>query len=122
MHKAQVVECYALCAPDGPSTPFAFPTIFWLDLIRVLVMLGGLVLIVLTPRLVMDADALGQKSRLLGQGFFALIVIGTEVDHIGDAAHYRLVLTVFGVFCMLFGVWRMRGEVPPRERPEHRTR
>lgn len=79
-------------------------------------MLMGMLLIVVTPRLVMDAEALGQKCRLAGHGVFALIVVGTEVDHIGDYAHYRLFLSFLGISLLLFGVWRMRREVPPRTR------
>jgi hypothetical protein len=115
------VDCYALCAPNGPNTPFAFPTIFWIDVARIIVMLLGMVLIVFTPRLVLQAGVVGQKCRLAGQGVFALIVIGTEVDHIGDFAHYRLALSFIGISLMLYGVWRMRTESPPRQRFEHRT-
>lgn len=114
--------CYAICAPDGPSTPFALPDIVWIDSLRLLVMVMGVVLIVVTPRLVLRAEALGQQMRLAGQGFFALIVIGTEVGHLGDDMHYRLVLSLLGISLLLWGAWRMRYEVPPRTRPEHRTR
>lgn len=85
-------------------------------------MVMGVVLIVATPRLILRAEAFGQQLRLAGQGFFALIVIGTEVDHLGDDMHYRLALTFLGISLLLWGTWRVRFEVPPRTRPEHRTR
>lgn len=114
-------NCWALCAPDGPSTPFSAATL-WLDLFRVVVMVLGVALIVLTPRLVFRAKALGQQCRLLGQAVFATITVGTEVDHLGDYAHYRLVLSFVGVVLMLYGVYRMKFEVPPETRSEHRVR
>lgn len=85
-------------------------------------MLLGLALIVWTPRLVLNARASGQQARLTAQCLFAMIVIGTEVDHIGDHAHYRLALSLIGVSLMLWGAWRLRYEVPPVNRPEHRTK
>jgi hypothetical protein len=110
---ADLPACYALCAPDGPNTPFAFPTLFLTDILRICIMLLGVAIIVLTPRLVLSSPSKGQKARLLGQGIFALIVIGTEVDHIGDYMHYRLVLTLIGVSVMWWGLMQLKRECPP---------
>ena len=112
--------CFASCAPDGPSTPFGTPYLIWADSFRIVVMLLGLALIVWTPRLVLDACAAGQRARLAGQGIFALIVIGTEVDHMGDYAHYRLFVTFLGIAAMLWGVSRISREIPPRTQVSHR--
>lgn len=79
-------------------------------------MVLGMVLIVFTPRLVLNAGTAGQRARLFGQGMFALVVIGTEVDHIGDYAHYRLIVSFIGLAVMLWGTWRIRIEDPPRTR------
>lgn len=109
---AESSECFAICAPDGPSTPFAYP-VLWVDILRLIIMVLGVTIIVLTPRLMLRAVALGQVLRLGGAGCFALISIGTEVDHLGDYPHYRLFVMLLGVCLMSAGIWRMRREIPP---------
>lgn len=85
-------------------------------------MILGMVLIVFTPRLIINAGSAGQRARLFGQSMFALAVIGTEVEHIGDYAHYRLAISCIGLAVMLWGTWRIRFEDPPRTRHEKWTR
>jgi hypothetical protein len=114
-------DCYFFCAPMGPNTPFEWPGIIWFDIIRIIIMVAGLVVVVSMPRLVLSSSSKGQRFRLFGQGFFALIVIGTEVDHIGDAAHYRLFISGVGIACTLYGNWQLHKEIPPHRRPEHRN-
>lgn len=114
-------DCWAICAPDGPGTPFSVET-FWLDVFRVVLMVMGIYLIVLTPRLVFRAKAIGQQFRLLGHAVFAAVAVGTEVDHLGDYANYRLPLTFVGVCLLLYGVYRMKYETWPVTRPEYRVR
>jgi hypothetical protein len=115
-------RCYAMCAPEGPNEPFAQPVLIWLDGFRILVMIMGVLLVVWTPSLILQARAVGQQARLLGQGIFSLIVIGTEVDHIGDYANYRLFLSFLGIAIMLWGTRRLSVETSPRTRPEHRMK
>lgn len=113
-------NCFALCAPNGPGTPFGTPGLVWIDSLRVLTMLVGMAVIVWTPRLVMQAPAFGQQCRLASQAMFCLIVIGTEVDHMGDYAHYRLYVSFVAVALMLYGLTRLNKETPPRTRSEFR--
>lgn len=114
--------CFALCAPDGPSAPFSTSALIIVDSFRILLMVMGMVLVVWAPRLALEARAPGQRARLIGQGIFALIVIGTEVDHLGDYAHYRLFITFIGISVMLWGVSQLRHESPPYKRVESRVR
>ena len=114
-------DCWAICAPDGPGTPFSYGTL-WLDIFRLVVMVLGVLLIVITPRLVFSAKAVGQQCRLLGHAVFASIAVGTEIDHLGDYANYRLPLTFAGVCLLLYGIYRMKFETPPETRRKYRVR
>jgi hypothetical protein len=113
-------NCFALCAPAGPGTPFGTTGLILIDSLRIITMLIGMVVIVWTPRLVLQAPSIGQQCRLASQAMFCLIVIGTEVDHMGDYAHYRLYVSFFAVVLMLYGLTRLNKETPPRTRSKFR--
>jgi hypothetical protein len=115
-----VQNCFMLCAPSGPGTPFGSFVLILVDCLRILTMLIGMAVIVWTPRLVLESPALGQQCRLASQAMFALIVIGTEIDHMGDYAHYRLYVSFIAVALMLFGLTRLSKEIPPKTRSEFR--
>lgn len=96
-----------LCAPDEPGTPFA-AAVIWFDLVRVLAIGGGLVLLVgclVAMRGVLDRQ---QAARFVALGGFAAICIGTEVEHLGDVANYRLFITAAAVAVGLWGMGDIR--------------
>jgi hypothetical protein len=113
-------NCFVLCAPSGPGTPFGNAVLIAEDILRIITMLLGMANIVWTPRLVLQAPALGQQCRLASQALFCLVVIGTEIDHMGDYAHYRLFVSFGAIAVMLFGLSRLEKEIPPKTRSEFR--
>lgn len=113
-------NCFVLCAPGGPGIPFGTPGLIALDCLRIVTMLIGVAIIVWTPRLVLEAPSIGQQARLASQAMFCLIVIGTEIDHMGDYAHYRLYVSFVAVSVMFYGLTRLHKEIPPKTRSEYR--
>src|ERR1044072_224780 len=79
-----------LDAPDGPSTPFGSPVLIVLDVIRVLTMLISGYALVRCFRALFHYEEPHQRARFLALGLILLNVCGTEFEHLGDYAHYRL--------------------------------
>jgi hypothetical protein len=114
-----------LDAPDGPSTPFATPGLIVLDSIRVIVILVSLAYAVTVPTIAYRADgAIGQSLRHLGSSLLALGAAGTEFEHLGDYANYRLALFFAAAVFMGWGLYAMfKYEDPPRTHdPDARRR
>lgn len=94
-----------LCAPAGPGTPFATPALAVLDTLRLLLSVAALSIVWFTVR---SAAArwvpARQRARYAALGLFAAATVGTELAHLGDAAHYRLLLNLAGVLAALAGL------------------
>lgn len=118
-HAEALDTCPWLChAPTGPGTPFAWPVFFVVDSLRLLMMLGGAVLITISLWAIHQSTAQGQKTRFAGAIGLYIYVIGTEVEHMGDAPHWRFVVGLTCVPLLLWGYYRhLRHELPAETKP-----
>ena len=108
-------ELGLLCAPVGPGDPFGS---FWLavaDTLRLACCLGALVVVALATLVARrDRPDPATQAVLAAVCLFCLSVIGTELDRLGDFAHYRLLVNAAAVGLALAALWR-------RRRPAHAT-
>lgn len=107
--------CTLWCNPAGPDLPFGTPWLIVWDTIRVLCALGGVAVLVMLPGAIRRTTATGQHARLVSFGLFALIVLDTEISHIGDDASVRLALCATAIWLAVAGMWRMRSEHPAEQ-------
>ena len=91
--------------PPGPSTPFGTTGLMVLDIIRVIVMLTGLAIVIATPIVISRSKTLGQKVRFGATALLIISVIGTEYDHLGDYAHWRLLVHTVALVFAAWGTW-----------------
>lgn len=98
-----------LSAPDGPDLPFGDPILAILDAIRVLlVFVPAAINVFAVPYVLATREmARGQISRFSGLALLSAAAFGTELDHFGDYANYRLALHAIGVSLLSWGVFRM---------------
>ena len=113
-------RCPWLCsAPTGPSTPFAWPVFFVVDTVRILICLGALALIAISVWSIARSDTRGQKARFAGAMGLYIVVIGTELDRLGDTPHWRFLVSVTAIPLLLWGYYKhLRHELPARDKPE----
>lgn len=107
------MECLPLlCPPTGPDTPFGSPLLIALDAVRVIV--WGLCLFIIgraltTVYLIRNTR---QRAIYIALACGAFAIIGTEIDHLGDYAHYRLALHAGAALAGAYGLrgiqWRVR--------------
>lgn len=96
-------ECFPLlCSPSGPGTPFADIGLVIADTVRVLCSLGVVVLVVLHI-IAIGRCTSGQRLRFASLSVFAMAALGTEIEHLGDTASYRLGLNALGIALALVG-------------------
>jgi hypothetical protein len=102
-----------VCSPTGPHDPFGSGLLIVADTARLLVILAALVL-VFTIGMAWQRSVPhgGQRMRYMSLAMFAAVVIGTELENIGNIPSYRLVVTAAGVVCGIIGVWKFRKEHP----------
>jgi hypothetical protein len=101
--------------PAGPNTPFTGPTLFVLDSIRLLVIILGVGVILATPFAMARCKTMGQKIRHVALALFALSALGTEFDHIGDHAHWRLLANIIATVGAAYGIWALFAWERPAE-------
>jgi len=102
-----------LCSPTGPGTPFGTWYLALFDSIRIVAVLVAFGLMFVTG--VAWARSVphgGQRDRYLALAIFAVVVIGTEIQNIGNVASYRLVLSLIGIVFALRGIVRFKHEQP----------
>jgi hypothetical protein len=111
-------RCPWLCsAPGGPNTPFAWPVLFVVDSLRVLITVGSVVLVIISVWAIRRSVARGQVLRFLGVVPIYFYVLGTELDHLGDWPHWRFVTGLTGISLLLWGYWEhLYRELPAREK------
>lgn len=102
-----VPECLlpGFCPPPGPSTPFGSPLLVLLDTVRLAVLLIGLATLWRLTTVGPNQLARSRRIGYAGAGLLVLGAIGTELNHLGDHAHYRLLLFVVGVGLIAWGVY-----------------
>jgi hypothetical protein len=106
------VGCPVLCNPDGPHTPFGSPLLALFDTVRVVAILAGLWVIVQIPTAMRRCVTNAQRARFVALGLWAMAVITTESEHLGDVAGIRLALNVAAVGYALYGLRGFRTETP----------
>lgn len=102
-----------LCNPTGPHDLFGTPLLATADTIRLLVILAALALVfsigMAWQRSVRHG---GQRMRYISLALFAAIVVGTELENLGNIPSYRLVVSVIAVVSGIIGLWKFRNEDP----------
>jgi hypothetical protein len=94
--------------PEGPNLPFGNSALIILDTIRLLVIsLGGTFLLFVPAAIIRTHRSGGQSLRIGATALFILGAIGTEYDHIGDYAHWRLVVNIFATVGATYGMWSL---------------
>lgn len=108
-----------VCNPGGPSTPFATWWLILFDTIRSLCIVADVVVITQVPRALARCRTSAQRARFIAFALWALVVITTEAEHLGDGAGIRLALNVTATGYALWGMWGFRMETPGQdtERP-----
>lgn len=94
--------------PGGPNDPFGSLGLVILDSIRVLIIGLGVSVLVVTPlAMIRTRLTAGQSIRIGALALFLLGAIGTEYDHIGDYAHWRLLVNIFASVGATYGMWSL---------------
>lgn len=106
------VGCPVLCNPDGPHTPFGTPLLALFDALRVLAILAGVWVIVQIPTAMRRCETGPQRARFVALALWAMAVITTESEHLGDVAGVRLALNLLAVGYALYGMRGFRTETP----------
>lgn len=106
------VGCPVLCNPDGPHSPFGTPLLSLFDLVRLVCILGGVAVIVQVPTALRRCTTGAQRARFIAFALWAMTVITTESEHLGDIAGVRLALNLAATAYALFGMWGFRMETP----------
>ena len=104
--------CPLLCAPDDPSTPFGSPLLALYDGLRVLMALVTLAVVVATPWAISRCFTSGQRSRFIALALYAVALMITNTDHLGDEVGVRFVVNLAAVAYSAHGLWRFRREAP----------
>lgn len=94
-----------LAAPSGPGTPFATITLVILDTARVAIIVLGLMAFITAPFAMAKAYLPGQQIRLLVLALFVISAVGTELEHLGDYANWRLIINMLAVVGSAWGQW-----------------
>ena len=107
-------DCYPIfCNPRGPGLPFGTWQIAIFDTARLVTILAALVVMfALGMAWGRSLPGSGQRDRYLAMALFCVVVLGTELENIGNIASYRLVLSMVGLAYISRGLWRFRNEQP----------
>jgi hypothetical protein len=102
---AEGCTSWLLCAPTGPGVPFGTPLVGVLDVVRVVVILGAFYAIGQCAAATVYIR--NRRQRCIYGAVIALMltIIGNEVDHFGDYAHYRLGLSLIAVVLACYGTY-----------------
>ena len=106
-----------ICSPTGPHLLFGTWYLAIFDATRVVCVIACLVLLGQVGRAWRRSYPHGgQRDRYLALGVFAFVVIGTELENLGNIASYRLVLSAFAVTFAIRGLRRFGHEQPSTPR------
>jgi len=104
-----------ICSPDYPHTPFGTWYLAVFDLLRVACVVGCMMLIgMIITAWHRSWEHGGQRDRYLALAVFAFMVVGTEIENLGNVMSYRLVLALCAVALALRGLYRFRQELPSK--------
>lgn len=107
-----------LCSPDTPSTPFGSPLLDVFDTLRVICYLTTVVIVVYAVVMATRTPYPTQRARLAALAGFSLITLGTEIEHLGDGASWRLFSTIVVTVLAVYGMWGMTRELDIRAAKE----
>jgi cytochrome c oxidase assembly factor CtaG len=110
--------CPWLCrAPQQPDTPFAWPTLFVVDIFRLYIAVAALILVALSVWAIRRSGIAGQKGRFAFAALMTFGAFGTELQQIGMWPHWRFVVYFAGVTIGLWSYWRhLFCEMPAQDR------
>lgn len=92
------------------APPFSTGWLVVWDSLRVLVIVGGLVVIGAGMRMVARTELRARMLLTAALFCFVTSAVGTEIQHLGDHATYRLFFNLLGVLLAGGGMWRARRE------------
>jgi hypothetical protein len=102
-----------VCNPTGPHDIFGSPLLATADTVRLLVILASLGLVFsIGMAWQRSLPHGGQRMRYLSLALFAAIVIGTELENLGNIPSYRLAVSACAVVSGIIGLWKFRNEEP----------
>lgn len=104
--------CPTLCSADGPSTPFGSGLLIFADSVRVLCIVLGFLLVVMSPTAISRCVTTGQHARFASLGFAVMVSVLTEVEHLGDTPSYRLLFNFLILVTGLYGLLAFSKETP----------
>ena len=107
---------HLLNAPNGPGTPFATPELALSDSLRLLVLLSLLYRLPGTLRLIRVALTTQQRYRMVALGLFMVMVVLSEIAHLGNEPNYQLLLALVASGYVQLGYQPTRGRWSRRER------
>lgn len=92
------------------AVPFSSGWLIAWDSLRVLVIAGGLVVTVAGVYMTARTSMTSRMALTAGLFCFITSAIGTEIQHLGDHATYRLFFNLLGVILAGGGMWLARRE------------
>lgn len=102
-----------ICSPTGPGVPFGTWYLTLFDVTRVLCVAVSIWLLgSIGAAWRRSYPHGGQRDRYAALGLLALIVIGTEIENLGNIASYRLVLSIVAMLLAVRGLHRFDREQP----------
>jgi hypothetical protein len=106
------------CSPDGPGVPFGPWPVWAFDELRVACFVGTAATMILTVAALRHAAhgaTFGQQSRWLAALIFTISVAGTELEHLGDYASWRLLVNALALALNLYGLVHFLHHEQPNE-------
>jgi hypothetical protein len=100
-----------LCPPRGPGTPFGTPLIAALDTVRLACWIASLYVVTRCIHAIYRIRTRQQRAIYVALALFAFATLGTEIDHLGDLAHYRLIVNIAGAATACYGLRSIRDHV-----------
>lgn len=92
------------------ALPFSTGWLIVWDTLRCAAIIGGLLVIVFACGMIARTNLLGRIALTVALICFLTAAIGTEIEHLGDAATFRLFLNVIGTTVAGVGLWAARRE------------
>lgn len=89
------------------------------DTLRLIVAVVGGIVAVYQGALIRQAGTPGQRARLAGIAFAALVLAGSRMQNLGAPLSWQLVGSLLAIGLLAYGSWRWRYEQPATPRRPH---
>lgn len=93
------------------APPFSTGWLLVWDSLRALVIVGGLGVVVAAIALIRHTTLSSRMALTVALLCFTTSAVGTEIEHLGDHATYRLFFNLVGVLAAGGGLWLARREI-----------